>query len=60
MIQETWLPSRCLATDGRSDSDIPAFSGTPQDYEGVELKENEVSWACSTPSRDMKCDQNLV
>jgi hypothetical protein len=25
-----WLPSRCLAKDGRSDSDIPAFSGTPQ------------------------------
>jgi hypothetical protein len=30
MIQETWLPSRCPAMDGRSDSDIPAFSGTPQ------------------------------
>jgi hypothetical protein len=30
IIQETWLPSRCLAMDGRSDSDIPAFSGTPQ------------------------------
>jgi hypothetical protein len=30
MIQETWLRSRCLAMDGRSDSDIPAFSGTPQ------------------------------
>jgi hypothetical protein len=30
MIQETWLPSRCLAMGGRSDSDIPAFSGTPQ------------------------------
>jgi hypothetical protein len=30
MIQETWLPSRCLAMDGRSDSDIPAPSGTPQ------------------------------
>jgi hypothetical protein len=28
MIQETWLPSRCLAMDGRSNSDIPAFSGT--------------------------------
>jgi hypothetical protein len=25
MIQETWLPSRYLAMDGRSDSDIPAF-----------------------------------
>jgi hypothetical protein len=32
MIQETWLPSRCLAMDGLSDSDIPAFSGTPQYY----------------------------
>jgi hypothetical protein len=30
MIQKTWLPSRCLAMDGRSDSDISAFSGTPQ------------------------------
>jgi hypothetical protein len=30
MIEETWLLSRCLAIDGRSDSDIPAFSGTPQ------------------------------
>jgi hypothetical protein len=25
MIQETWLPSRCLAMDVRSDSDNPAF-----------------------------------
>jgi hypothetical protein len=32
MNQETWLPSRCLAMDGRSDSDIPAFSGMPQYY----------------------------
>jgi hypothetical protein len=30
MIQKTWLPSRCLAMDDRSDSDISAFSGTPQ------------------------------
>jgi hypothetical protein len=30
MIQETLLPSRCLAMDGRSDSDIPTFSSTPQ------------------------------
>jgi hypothetical protein len=30
MIQGTWLPSRCLAMDGRSDSYIPAFSGMPQ------------------------------
>jgi hypothetical protein len=30
MIQETWLPSHCLAMDGRSDADILAFSGTPQ------------------------------
>jgi hypothetical protein len=30
MIQEIWLPSRCLAMDGRSDSDIPAFSGMSQ------------------------------
>jgi hypothetical protein len=32
MIQETWLPNGCLAMDGRSDSDIPAFSGTPHYY----------------------------
>jgi hypothetical protein len=32
IIQETWLPSRFLAMDGRSDSDIPGFSGTPQYY----------------------------
>jgi hypothetical protein len=25
MIQETWLPSRCLAMDESSGSDIPAF-----------------------------------
>jgi hypothetical protein len=30
MIQKTWLPSRCLAMDGRYDSDIPASSCTPQ------------------------------
>jgi hypothetical protein len=30
MIQKTCLPSRCLAMDSRSDSGIPAFSGTPQ------------------------------
>jgi hypothetical protein len=30
MIEETWLRSCCLAMEGRSDSDIPAFSGTPQ------------------------------
>jgi hypothetical protein len=28
-VQETWLPSRCLAMDYGSDSDIPAFSSTP-------------------------------
>jgi hypothetical protein len=32
MIQETWLPSRCLAMDGRSDSNIPVFSRTSQYY----------------------------
>jgi hypothetical protein len=26
----TWLPSRCLAMDARSNSDIPALGGTPQ------------------------------
>jgi hypothetical protein len=35
MIQETWLPSRCLAMDGRPDSDIPAFSGTPHYFMAV-------------------------
>jgi hypothetical protein len=25
MVKEPWLPSRCLAMDVRSDSDIPAF-----------------------------------
>jgi hypothetical protein len=29
MLQETWLPSRSLAMDGRSDLDIPGFSGRP-------------------------------
>jgi hypothetical protein len=33
MIQETWLPSRCLAMEGRSDSDIiRLLGGTPQYY----------------------------
>jgi hypothetical protein len=31
MIQETWLLSRCLAVDGRSDSDIiQLLDGTAQ------------------------------
>jgi hypothetical protein len=37
MIQETWLPNRCLTMGGRSDSDIPAFSGTPQ-YNAIRLR----------------------
>jgi hypothetical protein len=32
MIQETWLPSRFLANAYRSNSDILAISGTPQNY----------------------------
>jgi hypothetical protein len=43
MIQETWLPSRCLVMDGHSDSDIPAFRGTPQYNRGQKYA---VLWTC--------------
>jgi hypothetical protein len=48
MIKETWLPSRCLAMDGRFDLDIPVFSGTPQYIKvmtvSYKVMTQELSW----------------
>jgi hypothetical protein len=42
IVQEIWFPSRSLAMGGRSDSDIPAFSGTPQYFKFVNF-----CWKCA-------------
>jgi hypothetical protein len=47
MIQETWLPMRCLATDGRSDSDIiRLLGGTPHYFRAYDKMRQDISTAC--------------